>query len=354
VVSRLTSAGIIGGFLLVLLVLSGSMVPLDVAQLRTYGVVLLRWVNEHPSDLPVWRASWPLLVVAGVATVLLLRARAPESGGAPEEWQGRRSRGVWWWMAMAWGLSVVAPGVIYLINLRDPPHAATWTTIGRWVGWFWREWGPAARESGIEAAGVAALGLVIGGVMWWAGSGGRASRRAAVASAGVLLAIGLLPGILVGTSLRRTTDMAVPAVGDTIWIVVWAHLSRFAFVPALAGVWLARHEESALRDLRRLEGGESVRGFTHACLARRWGVLLGAAMVAGILSFHEIEATVAVWPPGIRNLAQEMLDALHFDRDQHLAAAAVNLMGAGVVVSYLAAWLLGSGRRRERRGGRGA
>lgn len=348
VITRLILPGIVGGFLLVLLVLSGSMVPLDVAQLKTYGVVLLRWVNEHPSDLPVWRACWPLILLAVVATCLILRPRAPESAAAPDDGaSGRRmSSRAWVCLAFAWGMSVVVPAAIYLINLRDPPHPATGATIARWVGWFWREWGPAARESSLEAAGVAGIGTLVGVVMWWGASGERSSRRAATFGAGALLTLGLLPGILIGTALRRTTDMFVPAVGDTLWIVVWAHLSRFAFVPALAGVWLARQEERSLVDIRRLEGATTARGFVHACLRRSWTVLLGASLVTGILSFHEIEATVAVWPPGIRNLAQEMLDALHFDRDQHMAAAAVNLVGIGVVVSYAAAWLvLGVGRR---------
>jgi ABC-type spermidine/putrescine transport system permease subunit II len=67
---------------------------------------------------------------------------------------------------------------------------------------------------------------------------------------------------------------------------------------------------------------------------------VGAALTTAILSFHEIESTVIVWPPGRPNLAQEMLDALHFQRDERLGAAAVSLMGAGIVMAYVAAWLM--------------
>ena len=343
VLGMLLLPGLAGAFLLVLLLMAGSMVPLDVSQIETYGVLLMRWLNQHPSDIPVWHASWPLLAAAALATLLLVRIGGRSAalvGGDAAPLRRRAGRGVLAWTLVLWGLSVIVPGVLYVLNLRDPPHPATWATIQRWVLWFWREWGEAAGESAGVAARVGVLAAVVGLAVWYAGSGGRASRWTATIVTAGLLSAGLLPGVLVGTAIRRTADMIAPAIGDTTWVVVWAHATRFAFVAAAVGLWLARAESAAERDLRRIDGADSIRGFLHASLRRHAPVLLGAAFAAAILSFHEIEATVAVWPPGVRNLAQEMLDALHFDRIQRLASAATNLLVVGPFAAFLAGWLI--------------
>jgi ABC-type spermidine/putrescine transport system permease subunit II len=315
-----------------------------VANVETYSVLLLRWVNLHPSDVPVWRSAWPLLIVALIATLAVLRATAGEAGTGvgsttQEDTRRRGPRSLWLWVGAAWGLSVVAPGVLYVLNLREPPHAATWETIRRFLGEFWRHSGGAVVSSAGVSVRVWALACAAGIGVWYAASLGRGWRRTAVLCAGALLAAGILPGVLVGTAIRRGGDMVAPSLGNSTWMVVWAHLSRFGFVTALMGLWLARTEAREERGLRLIDGSTTPRGFAHACLARHWPAVVGAGLAAAILSFHEIEATVMVWPPGSRNLAQEMLDALHYAKDERLAAAAVNLMGAGTVLAYLAGWL---------------
>jgi ABC-type spermidine/putrescine transport system permease subunit II len=184
------------------------------------------------------------------------------------------------------------------------------------------------------------LGLAIAVCVWFVASrGGWAARLAAVCAA-TLTITGLVPGVLVGTAMRRGADMLIPSMGASSWLVVMGHLARFAFVGALLALWLARRETREERGLRLIDGADTPRGFAHACLARQWGVVVGAGLATAILSIHEIEATVIIWPPGMRNLAQEMLDALHFQRDERMGAAAVNLLVLGTGVAYLAGWLM--------------
>ncbi len=342
-VGRMMLPGIIASMVLVMVVMSGSMIPLDVSSVETYGVVLMRWVQQHPSDVPVWRASWPLVLIAMAATLLILRGARPGDGSDEGSLQGRSSRGRPWlllWAIGVWSLAVVVPGVLFLLSLREPPHAATLNTIRRFMWAFWRDSGSAVVSSTSVAARVGLVALVISGASWFTASRGRGGRRLIGICSAMFMVMGLMPGVLVGTATRRGVDMALPMIGNSSWIVVLAHLIRFAFVGSLLGLWLAGRESREELNLRMIDGGDSPRGFVHACVARHWGIVLGGALATTILSFHEIEATVITWPPGMRNLAQEMLDALHFQRDERLGAAAVNLMGIGAALAYLAGWLM--------------
>jgi ABC-type Fe3+ transport system permease subunit len=181
VVARMLCPGLLAAVLLVMMVMMGSMVALDVSRLVTYSVVLLRWTNEHPSDVPVWRASWPLAIVALGATLVLLRLTGAESGSTglemPSQGSGRRRWGLLGWTLLVWGLSVAVPGVLFLLSLREPPHAATLATIRQFVWGFWHNTGGAVWSSVGEAARVGAVALVVSGCAWYGASRGRGSRR---------------------------------------------------------------------------------------------------------------------------------------------------------------------------------
>ena len=82
-------------------------------------------------------------------------------------------------------------------------------------------------------------------------------------------------------------------------------------------------------------------GWRLACLPVQAPALIGAGIVVGLLSFHEIEAAVQIQPPGAGNLARRLLDYLHYARLQDLSAAAVLLIGSGVTAALAAAWLCG-------------
>jgi len=117
---------------------------------------------------------------------------------------------------------------------------------------------------------------------------------------------------------------------------------------------VAGREPRELRDLREVDGAGGLTGWVAAWAIPNWGAWVGAALAAAILSFHEIEAGVLLRPPGAPNLAQQLLDWLHFSRDDRLAAAATNVMGFGIIVAYLAGYLLAGIRPGRRSGDAGA
>ncbi len=345
----------------VTLVMLGSLVPLDVANVPTYSVTLLRLLSAHEEYQAAWVGAWPLVVIAVAAGWVVTSRLRPEPEAAPEEAAGSRSGPARWWRwcgAAVWGLSVVAPGALFVMNMREPPHGPTAASIVRLSAAFWREYGEAVVISAGTAAAVGAIVAVVSAAVWYGLSAVRGRGAPAVGrwTIRVMVVAGLTPGVLIGSVLRRAWDVPwggvlAEWVGGTTAIVVLAHAARFGFVGALIGWWLSRQEAPEVRDLRAIDGADALRGWLGACGAPRWAGVAGAALGAAVLSFHEIEAAVQVSPPGAASLAQKLLEALHYARDERLAAGAVNLMGAGVVCAIVVGWMLSSARRERRSAG---
>ena len=74
----------------------------------------------------------------------------------------------------------------------------------------------------------------------------------------------------------------------------------------------------------------------------------GTGVAMGLLSLYEIESSVIVQPPGVENLSRRLLSLLHFSRDEQLSAAAVWLVGMGLVPAVGAGVALAWGLSRRR------
>jgi ABC-type Fe3+ transport system permease subunit len=338
---------------LVSLVMLGSLVPLDVAQVETYSIKLLLLLNRHPEPEAAWAGSWPLVgMMIAVAMAMPLGARQPREGDG-DAYERTPSRVSPWRLSagMVWAMSVVAPMVLFVLNLREPPDMPTLRTIARFSAGFWRDSGEALRSSAWIGLWVAILGALMTAAAWFGFSRSRGAGGVTRVCARVLIGSGLLPGVLVGSAISAAWVGETAGVGWLEWVgrgpavVVLAHVARFGMVAAVAGWWLSRQESAEQRDLRRIDGAMGLRGWAGACAGAAWPGLIGAGLACGILSVHEIEASVQVRPPGVENLAQQLLDGLHYARDERLAAAAVNLMGLGIAAAWLAGWLVSRGSR---------
>jgi ABC-type spermidine/putrescine transport system permease subunit II len=162
------------------------------------------------------------------------------------------------------------------------------------------------------------------------------------------LIAGLLPGILIGSSTLHALAYLGNFgswLGDSPAILVIAHMCRFGMVPAVAGCLLGRMIDADERSLRRLEGAESPAGFIGALSAGQWGIIAAAALLAGAMSLHEIEAAVIVSPPG-DSLARLILGYLHQSRDEDLSAATLWMIALSGLAAAGVAW----GLRRAVRG----
>ncbi|MBX3402555.1 MAG: hypothetical protein KF699_03985 [Phycisphaeraceae bacterium] len=330
------------------LVMAGSAIPLHVAQVYTYSIWLWSEMNRVPDLRGVWLASWPLLAVAVAGAVFVLRlvpGASRDDGGADEwadgvaevETRGQVQRGVWVVLtacaAALWACSVLVPLLLFVLSVREVSAFAE----------FWRQSGAAVWQSAHAAAWTGGVGALVLLAAWVSVSGVRSAEGRRSVSQVVLLltVVGLVPGVLVGSAYA----LAAPASG--LPLVVLTHLARFAFVGAIIGWWLGASEPADLRDARELDGGATFRGWLLACVRPRWAAVLGAAVAMAMLSLHEIESTVQVLPPGLDNLAQFLLDQLHYLRQDQLAAAGASMAAAGLLGAVAGGVLLAKARTGE-------
>jgi hypothetical protein len=133
-------------------------------------------------------------------------------------------------------------------------------------------------------------------------------------------------------------------------VVVLGHLARFGFVAVLAGWWLARTEGRELREMRVMDGG-GARGWVEAGLWPRAGLVAGVGVACGLLSFHEIEATVMLQPPTSMGggFAWKVLQALHFAREEDLVPAMLIVMVVGLGLALGVVGLMGIGLKERGR-----
>lgn len=331
------AAGLVG------LVMLGSALPLHLAKLDTYAIKIWRVLDESPQDqrAKVWMTAWPLLLAAGLGAVVVARRLVGADG---EEQSARPRRGGVGGMevsaAVVWGLSVAAPVVLFAAHVRQWSVMRTFLRVS-----------VEPLENSLTVAGI--LGMVVCVVTgWtWAALGGRGwIRRVGVAVLVTFLFSGLTPGILVGIAeVRAWNRGAVWWVGDSLAIVVLGHVARFGMVGALAGWWLAATENWAQRDMRLMDVGGSVVGWVKAALVPQVGVMVAAGLVAGLLSFHEIELGVMVQPPSGSggSFAWLMLQWLHYSRMDDLGAGVMLIVGVGAMVGLAVVLLLRVGRGRR-------
>lgn len=321
------------------LIMAGSAVPLHVAQVNTYTIWLWSEMNRVPDTRGVWIAALPMLVlaVAGAMFVLRLVPAGPRDAGEidPSELARPAGRGgaagpmLTGAACVVWAVSVVVPLLLFVLSVREP---------AAYPG-FWREAGGGVASGLQVGAWVGGLGAIVLLAVWMVVATSATAEQRGMVGVHVFwfTVAGLVPGVLVGTAFAQAWTMSgSPGIG----LVVVTHLARFVFIASLVGWWLGASEPAELRGLRELDGATTVRGWLAACVRPRWGVVVGAAVALCLLSLHEIESTVQVQPPGLDNLAQYLLDQLHYLRQDQLAAAGATMTGIGLVGAVVSGVLI--------------
>lgn len=363
---RMGSPAFLAGAGLVALLMVGSAVPLHLSQTPTYAIRIWFEMTLRPGSAVVWVSAWPILVVAVLAGWVMgsrldawtRAAQRGESlaavggglvgggGGGGGVWGGRwGGKGALMGVGVMMVLSVCVPAVMFVLSVRQ------WASVGK----FWALHGEAMRDSLLVAiavgAGVAGVAIVVWRGMQMEGWSGRVTGW----SVRLLLVGGLIPGVLVGLAWVRAAGLGPAWFGDSVAILVLAHLTRYGFLGALVGCWLAASEARGLRELRLMDGATGWGGWWRTSGLRQGGVIAAVGVLGCALSVHEIEASVVVSPVYVQSLAQAMLGYLHFARMEELSVGALMLLGvtagAGVVsavVASVARGVTGRGSWRKR------
>lgn len=333
---RLNRASLLTAFAAVMLIALGSAIPLHLAQFDTIAIDAWRQMNESTPDTwgAIWLSSWPIILVALLAAIAAPNAIARlvrHDLDAPDPARvNRSSRAIAW---SVWITATLLPFLLFLATIHSLRSLAEfWKLSTRGV------------LNGLATAGatfaIASLLALLTSYLI-----DRPRRRPGL-FAGLMLAawtfVALMPGVFVGAALARFGTHLPRSFADAL--VVNAHLARFACVPLIAAVAATLADPPDLRDLHALEAGSGPRAWIAAFLPRRLPVLAAAA-AAGIMGFHEIEATTMLLPPGRDNLAQQILGYLHFSRMEEMSAASVYLIGGGFLVAALLSTLIVRQRR---------
>ncbi|HZW07881.1 MAG TPA: hypothetical protein VFF65_12230, partial [Phycisphaerales bacterium] len=336
---RMVRGAALSAFALVALLMLGSAVPLHLAQIPTLAIDLWARLALAPTSPRIWLDAWPLVAAAVIGALWIMRW-----AGADERHEARAApaptarRWAWGVPVAAWLLAVVFPFALFVATLRHTKLLAD----------FWRENAQAVGDSLAVAATTGGVLVVLALASWYAAEHA-ASRRVLLYGLSLQLIGLLLPGVLTGSAIGGLLNHPILGglgrwLSDSTAALVLGHVARFGALGTAAGLWLARAEAPSLRDARRLAGGDGVRVWLALAVRPQGATIAGVAIAGACLSLHEIEATIQLQPPGYTSLAQVMLDHLHMNSVQELAAAGINILAAGLVLAAVGGWLLGNGR----------
>ncbi len=331
---RLHLAILFRAWVLVAIIMLGSAVPMHLAQLDTWSIVIWRQLAESPIERwgSIWLSAWPTVIIAAVGAWVLTGALVRRGEESRFEDQGHSLQTlpklVVLGAIVVWALGALVPMGAMLVTLDD------WGAILH----FWRIESQAMADSGVLAlaSGLVAM-LVAMLIAMTLGNPSVRIRRIGAWALMILCILGLIPGVLIGAAVVRSP---IPWLTTGWGGALLASCIRSAFLGAIIGALCARAESIERQSIRWQMSGGSITGWARAVLPGITLPLLGAGLIAGLYSMYEIEASVMVRPPGMDNLPQQLLADLHYARLEQLSAAGVNLLGIGLVGSIIASLLI--------------
>lgn len=332
---RLGAPGVVASVAIVTLLMLGSVIPLHVARLETLTIRVWLAMDLLPQDRQwrAWITAWPMLLFALIGAWLFWRLSWWNRPEVELRTSVRREsiRGD----SLIWPVVIFAMGALLPLGLFAFHLASAGGLIG-----FVRIYSEQLINSA-EIAAVTGLAAALFMLAAWIGMLSGPASRTLVRFALFIFAFGALaPGIMIGVWLLAFVRRFCPALEDSATILAIAHLVRFGVVPIVLGCWLASGEAREQSDQRRLDGATGVIGVLRAAISGNWAALGAAAVIVAILSFHEIECSIELQPPGIDTFARAIINQLHFARTQELSAAGLILLGVGLVVGGVTLWAL--------------
>jgi len=322
---------------LIAVVMAGSAVPLHVAQVETYAIVLWRAIAEGATRDGLLMPALPMLVVSFFGALLAMRLVRPSRADAHTGSATHRSTIAS--TAAAWAVIALSLGVPIAMLVRALPQGQPFLAFVSLAG-----------ESLANSATIAVLVAVAAILIGLSSAFGQTSRSRFFTGF-LWLALALVPGVLIGSAISRasTSFSSLDALGRTNAGLVLAHVARTGAIAWIAGAMFVVNEHRELSHARRVFWSGRLGSWLSSSGPGLWAVLFGVSIAAGLLSLHEIEAAVVVAPPGHQTFAQQMLGWLHYLRDDSLTTGALALMTLGLSLSLFAALLVRLGIRRTGR-----
>lgn len=320
-------------WVLITILMLGSAVPMHLAQLDTWSIVIWRQLAETAPKSwgTVWVSAYPMVIAGGVGAWILTRSilkkesnRDQDRGYQPLQ-VSKKIKAI---AIAVWALGTILPLVAMLVTLDDFKSLIQ----------FWHIESGAMRDSGLIAlmTGVFTMGIALL-VAIILGNPSVRVRRVGAMSVFVLCVLGLIPGVLIGAAIAR---FPAPWLMQGWFGAVFASCIRAAFLGAIIGALAAASETQERQSSRWQMAGGALNGWFYAVFPSIRSVIIGSGIVGGVYALYEIEASVMVRPPGMSNLPQQLLSDLHYARLEQLSAAGVNLLVIGLIASIVGAALI--------------
>lgn len=303
-------------------------VAFDLAQIRTYGYELRTLDATGATPATVVRLGWPgiLASVALVAVVAFAWRRAPSRRSGPPVVNGRRA-------TVGGAASLVVACILLAPLAAVVVRAASSKAIHEFVVLY----GGAATTSAalaLTAGGLVGLGAVGCALAWNDPRRGR--RLVARGAATVWIVAAASPATLIALGLETTFNHALTAaVYDGPVIVFLGLVARVGVVAAVVAPFAAALESRRTRDLRALDGTESLGGVWRVRRPVLVGAFLLAASAGSALAFGELATTARLRPPAIDVLATSTLNAIHYQQPETVLLAATISAAIGLLVAAI-------------------
>ncbi len=315
------------------LVMLAQGVPFDLARVDTIASAVRVSISLEWHGQAIMRAL-PVVALAALSGVLLARSvhawRVPAGDPGTTASHPRASLGAA--LAML-GLGVVLPAMLYVRSLRE------FGTVPRFL-----RYAEGAILDTLAHAG--AVGVLMALLAWSVSMLMLDRPRLGAWITGAFCAVSLLPGVLIGATISHAFHHwpLLQPWSETGGPLVLAHVARFGGAACLVGIWIRRTEPSELSDILRL-GGLTAGRWVRAELPRQRAALFACALLGSALSVHEIEASVLLQPIGHDALARLLLELLHYQRREDLAAGVLIVVTPAAVLGLLSLLLLARRRR---------
>jgi len=147
----------------------------------------------------------------------------------------------------------------------------------------------------------------------------------------------LLPGSMIAVAMVDTFNPGILSnvIYNQPWMVSIGHTAQFGFLGILVLSFAKSSLPPQIADLTKIDGAEGFSALTHVWLPGLWPALLASLLLIVTLSITELPATMVLLPAGVPNFAQELLNQMHYARDQQVIASCLILFALAIVVAAL-------------------
>jgi len=197
----------------------------------------------------------------------------------------------------------------------------------------------AVRTYGGDMVATCLVALTTGALAVVMGVAVSASKRTERLCLGWALALGVLPGAIIGVSvIAAFNGPRLGALLDHWPAIAIGNIARFGWIGIVAALLARRMTPRHLSDQARVDGASPGDVFVHVDLATGSPIFVGAGVLIAVLSMGDIATSSLLRVPDFSPIALVIIEKFHRFEDGLLAALSLILVGAGVLTAVLLAW----------------